>query len=151
SRSLQFLGPGTVAFEQELASVEEALEELWASLAGGLQDLLSAGMRVLDSLAVFGLADPLGLTAVDAVARALQVALDYLWGQHAEWVRRSDLVRRACYVIDLMIATVRGLIEDGVIEDETFDRLDDFDFRSWLLGHGATRATVDSALVRTLV
>jgi uncharacterized protein with NAD-binding domain and iron-sulfur cluster len=151
SPGLKFLAGDTVAAEQDLASVEASLEVLWASLGGGLQEVLSAAAQALDSLAVFGLEDPFALTAIDVVVRALQLAFDYVHGRHAERIRSSDLLRRAGYVIDLMIAATRGVIEDGVIEDGSFDGLDGVDFRSWLMAHGASRETVDSALVRTLV
>ena len=91
------------------------------------------------------------LEIIDLAARALQVALDWLTGRYAQFVRANDAVRRAWYVVDLMIAIVRGLVEDDVIVTEDFDVVNGIDFCEWLLGHGASEETVQSALVRTVV
>jgi hypothetical protein len=66
-------------------------------------------------------------------------------------VREQDSVRRAWYVVDLMVAIVRGLIEDGVIAAGSFDLVNGIDFRDWLMAHGARRESVDCALVRTVI
>src|SRR4051795_3295185 len=49
-----------------------------------------------------------------------------------------------------MIAIVRGVIEDEVIEDG-FDAVNHIEFREWLLDHGADREAVDCALVRAVI
>ena len=38
-----------------------------------------------------------------------------------------------------------------MIEQDNFDVVDDVDLRDWLLAHGATRESVDCALIRAVV
>ncbi len=132
-------------------SLDEALAKLWNSLGAGAQEILDAAAETFDLLAAEGLDQPIVLEAVDLVARALELALDWIIGRYAQFVRAHDAVRRAWYVVDLMIAIVRGLIEDDVITAEDFDVVNGIDFCEWLLAHGAREETVQSALVRTVV
>lgn len=53
--------------------------------------------------------------------------------------------------IDLALTVVRGLRADGLLhEPGGFGRVDDEDFRAWLLRHGARRPTVESGIVRAM-
>jgi uncharacterized protein with NAD-binding domain and iron-sulfur cluster len=77
--------------------------------------------------------------------------LDFLRQRYDELVRSSDAVRRAWYVVDLLVAIARGILEDDLLEANNFDVIEDYDFRDWLLAHGADRDSVDCALVRAVV
>jgi uncharacterized protein with NAD-binding domain and iron-sulfur cluster len=86
----------------------------------------------------------LALEAVDAVAEAVVQRFE-------ELTHGSDAVRRAGYVVELLLAIARGMIEDGLVQADTFAAIDDVDFRDWLLAHGATPESVQSVLVRTIL
>ena len=86
-----------------------------SSLRGDVQAALDAAANVLDALAEEAFDQPVVLGALGIVVRALDVAGDYLRRRFDEVARASDSVRRAYYVVDLMVAIVRGVIEDGVI------------------------------------
>jgi uncharacterized protein with NAD-binding domain and iron-sulfur cluster len=150
SRLQVLVGP-SAAVEQRVRTVETAFEALWGSLTSDVQQVLGTAAEALDSLAEEAARAPLTLDALDVTLRALEIALGYLRGRWDAEVRGSDTLRRCWYLVDLLIATVRGLIEDGVIAADDFGAVDDVDFRSWLLAHGASRDTVECALVRTLV
>jgi uncharacterized protein with NAD-binding domain and iron-sulfur cluster len=132
-------------------TIEAAMAKLWASLGAGVQAILNAAAETFDALAAETLEQGIVLEIVDLVAQALQLVLDWLTGRYAQFVRANDAVRRAWYVVDLMIAIVRGLIEDDVITAQDFDVVNGIDFCEWLLSHGAREETVQSALVRTVV
>ncbi|MCA9677579.1 MAG: NAD(P)-binding protein [Myxococcales bacterium] len=58
-------------------------------------------------------------------------------------------LRRLFITIDLGIAAVAGMIEDGLIlPPVNWFKIDDLDFRAWLSKHGAHPASVDSAYIR---
>jgi uncharacterized protein with NAD-binding domain and iron-sulfur cluster len=133
------------------ASLDAAIMELWTSLGAGPQAILNAAAATFDALAVETIEQGIVLEIIDLVARALQLVLDWLTGRYAQFVQAEDAVRRAWYVVDLMVAIVRGLIEDDVITAQDFDVVNGIDFCEWLLSHGARQETVQSALIRTVV
>ena len=133
------------------ADLDAAIAALWSSLGAGPQAILNAAAEAFDALTVETLEQGIVLEIIDLVARALQVVLDWLAGRYAQFVRAEDAVRRAGYIVDLMLAIVRGLIEDDVIAAQDFDVVNGIDFGEWLLSHGAREETVQSALVRTVV
>ncbi len=131
-------------------TLDQAADALWSSLTGDVQQALASAAEALDLL-VAEADHPLALDIADMALRAIDLAADFLRGRLDDLVREEDSVRRAFYVVDLMIAIARGLIEDGVIEAGSFDVVDDIDFREWLLGHGASQETAGCALVRGIV
>jgi uncharacterized protein with NAD-binding domain and iron-sulfur cluster len=147
---LEIVAEATHEAHEEAAGVEDAAALLWAALGGDVQGVLSAAAQTLDALTAEAVEQPLLLEVLEVIVRALDLVLDFLRGRYDELVRAHDSVRRAWYVVDLMIAIVRGLIEDDVIRDG-FDVVNDIDFREWLLDHGADRDSVDCALVRTII
>jgi uncharacterized protein with NAD-binding domain and iron-sulfur cluster len=133
----------------EITFVEAEIEAREALVA-------APGSRALDAAAelMMAAASPVAtalqpalelvLALIDRVLDAVRLRLDAL-------VRKDDGVRRAWYLLDLLLANVRGVIVDGVIEADDFDVVDDWDYRAWLLRHGAMRESVDSAFVRAVV
>ena len=82
-------------------------------------------------------------------------ALQNLMGEYAEWLggiqsperMQNRELRRAYYMVDLMVAAVRGMLADHVFTDG-FDPLDRWECRQWLRMHGASQESVDSSLFR---
>ena len=76
-------------------------------------------------------------------------------GEYAEWLggiqsperMQNRELRRAYYMVDLMVAAVRGMLADHVFTDG-FDPLDRWECRQWLRMHGASQESVDSSLFR---
>jgi uncharacterized protein with NAD-binding domain and iron-sulfur cluster len=136
---------------QQPPTLDEAAALLARSLQGDIQAMLRAAAHAFDAIAVEVLEQPLVLEILDLIVQALQIAIDFLRGRYDRFVRGHDGVRRAWYVIDIMMAIVRGLVEDGVIRRGSFDVVNGVDFCDWLLGHGARRDSVQCALVRTVV
>ena len=64
----------------------------------------------------------------------------------------SDGARRDWYLCDILIATFRGLLADGVFtHPDGLRRLDDEDFADWLLRHGAHPEAARCGFVTTLM
>ena len=64
----------------------------------------------------------------------------------------SDQARREWYLVDIMLATVRGLLHDGVIHNPAgLDAIDHHDFSEWLIMHGASPESAYCAMVTTLM
>jgi uncharacterized protein with NAD-binding domain and iron-sulfur cluster len=61
----------------------------------------------------------------------------------------DDDVRRVWEVIDVVLATVQGIVRFGLMYDPRgFDAIDDYDWREWLRLNGASERSLDSAFVR---
>jgi uncharacterized protein with NAD-binding domain and iron-sulfur cluster len=136
---------------EAVPGLDVAVRALRFLFAGDAPQLLGAAADALDAVAAEAVEQRVFLDVLDLVIRALDLVVDFLRGQYDELVRRSDGVRRAWYVVDILLAIVRGVIEDGVIAEEDFSVIDDVDFCDWLLAHGAARESVDCALVRAVV
>lgn len=64
---------------------------------------------------------------------------------------RDPAVRSVWQVIDLTLATLRGEVRFGLMNDPRgFDAIDDYDCREWLLLNGAAQSSVGSGFVRAL-
>jgi uncharacterized protein with NAD-binding domain and iron-sulfur cluster len=149
--SLQVGMQAPLGAQRSELTVDEAAAVLWAALGGDIQVVLRAAGRLFDTLAAETLQDPILLSVLDLAARGLEFVLDFLRRRYDTFVRAHDGMRRAWYVVDLMIAIVRGLIEDGVIAHGSFDVINGIDFRDWLMAHGAQRESVECALIRTVI
>jgi uncharacterized protein with NAD-binding domain and iron-sulfur cluster len=141
----------TAGVRRVAGGIEDAIASLWRALGGDLHGALSAAASTLEVLAVEGGTEPAVLAALDVVARTLDFGLRVVRGRFDQLVRSHDSLRRAVYVVDLMIAIVRGLIEDDVISQNSFAVVDGTDFSEWLMSHGAARESAECALVRAVV
>ncbi len=136
---------------REWESLHDAAGALGAAMGGPIQGILRAAGGVFDRLSVDVVDEPVVLQMLDLTFQGLQIVLDFLRSRFDQLVRAQDDVRRAWYVVDVMVAIVRGLIEDDVITAGTFDVVNRIDFREWLLSHGARDESADCALVRTVI
>ncbi|MEM7439046.1 MAG: NAD(P)-binding protein [Pseudomonadota bacterium] len=99
-----------------------------------LQTLLGALRPGQNAAATQSLLDPLAIT----IRRFLE-----------NMVITDPETRRIWEVIDVVLAIVRGVLREGVLfSPRGFDLLDKYDWREWLLSHGAAQATIDSAFIR---
>jgi uncharacterized protein with NAD-binding domain and iron-sulfur cluster len=133
------------------AGLDDAIDLVTAALGGDIQTLLGATADLVDALAEEAFDQPGVLAALGIAVRALDLVVDFVRRREDELLRHSDATRRAYYVVDLMLAIARGVIEDGVIAADSFTVIEDVDLREWLLAHGAERESVDCALIRALV
>jgi uncharacterized protein with NAD-binding domain and iron-sulfur cluster len=60
-------------------------------------------------------------------------------------------LRHAFQAVDIVMAVIRGLIEDHVFSDPNLlDCLDNIEFRAWLMKHGAEESSAHSGFIRAL-
>jgi uncharacterized protein with NAD-binding domain and iron-sulfur cluster len=150
-RRIDMIGPAVAEGRETVTVLDDAADLALASLGGDLRAALDAAADLLDALVEESFDRPGVLSALGVVVRAVDLAGDFLRTRFDDEIRAEPALRRAYYVVDLMVAIVRGLIEDGVIAADSFDVVDDVDFRDWLVGHGALPETADCALVRAIV
>lgn len=112
-----------------------------ASLTGILQ-----AMQVLDSV-VRNLPQYPG----DLILRFhAQIAAAVRTQLHAR-TSADDEIRRLWEIVDLTLATIRGILRFDLITDPRgFEAIDDYDCREWLKLNGASERSVNSAFVRAL-
>lgn len=64
-------------------------------------------------------------------------------------IAHDTSARRMWHFLDLMRATLRGIVADGLlVRSEGFAAIDDLDYRDWVASHGAASETLGSPLVR---
>jgi uncharacterized protein with NAD-binding domain and iron-sulfur cluster len=111
----------------------------------GLAALLQA-VAALESVLGSAAAQPRNVIVgfVDAITR----------GARTEFEKRLEIepdARRVWIIVDLTLATLRGLLRAGVATDPRgLDAIDEYDCREWLLLNGASRQSVDSGWLRAL-
>lgn len=111
-----------------------------SGISGLLDQFVNAAARSTGSLELLRRA----LSLVSWSASQLRNRLD-------EVVRSNSTLRRGWYVVDLLLAAVRGLISDGVVLTGEFALIDSYDLRAWLVLHGASEETVSSGLLKALI
>jgi uncharacterized protein with NAD-binding domain and iron-sulfur cluster/predicted secreted hydrolase len=105
---------------------------------GVLKELLAASHTFARA------ADKLGVSRILAAARAL------LWPALHGLASHNERSHRFWLGFDFVTAFLRGIIADGVLEEDGFARIDHLDFREWLTRHGVHHATLESPWVRTI-
>jgi uncharacterized protein with NAD-binding domain and iron-sulfur cluster len=73
-----------------------------------------------------------------------------LWQALLKRAKKSRRAHRLWLDLDAILTILRGIIVDGLLRPGGFDRVDDVDFRVWLLRHGLHRETLGTTLVRTI-
>jgi uncharacterized protein with NAD-binding domain and iron-sulfur cluster len=89
-----------------------------------------------------------------AIASALGTAdllIDATGLQLSRVFRQSEEVRRLWAIVDLVLAVLRGLLRDRVVDERSLQALDEREFRTWLVANGATIDSVDGPFVRAIV
>lgn len=136
---------------------QEGLPGSLAAAAEWIERLLPygevIGLGLLSQLAGL-LESTLGVIVRGDEARVLRVlnAISQNAGTELERATRdSPEARRLWTILDLTLATMRGVIRDGLLWDERgLDAIDDWECREWLMHHGASRQSVDSGYLRGL-
>ncbi|MDQ1635657.1 MAG: hypothetical protein QOJ32_2466, partial [Frankiaceae bacterium] len=116
-------------------------------------------MRLIETVlaGAFGVATSLGNDPRDhapqshsrllrMVERGIELVGNYL----RPLAEGSDLLRRQIYLVDILLACVRGVLADGLLVLGT-DVVDDVDFTDWLEHHGAAPESARCALIRAAV
>jgi uncharacterized protein with NAD-binding domain and iron-sulfur cluster len=112
-----------------------------ATMAGLIE---AAGLLEVVARTLTGYPDSVILKLLDAIGANARRQLEGL-------AERDDEVRRLWEIIDIVLATMRGIIRCGLAADARgFDAIDDYDCRDWLREHGASQRSLDSAFVRGL-
>jgi uncharacterized protein with NAD-binding domain and iron-sulfur cluster len=131
--------------------VEDVLEQVLADDEGGPPELPATHLHHAHELAKSLPDDPNEHEPHhhEAISWLVERFARGLFHAVCDPVLHDDDLRRAFVMIDLMAATVRGLLGDGVLYSG-LDHLDDLDFREWLHKHGATKSAVWSAPVKAV-
>ena len=107
---------------------------------------LIEGVRVLETVlgAVSRYPENLLLRYLDALAAGAR-------GQIEARIGTDHEQRRLWIIVDLTLATLRGIVRFGLATDPRgFDAIDQYDCREWLMLNGASEQSVDSGYLRGL-
>jgi uncharacterized protein with NAD-binding domain and iron-sulfur cluster len=136
--------PAAAATSSEPATLGQRIDRL---LAYGRLATLTGIAEATDLLGqvLTGTGDPPPapvLRLLDRIASATRGAIEDIVG-------KDDQVRRRWYVIDVMLAAMRGIVTHRLaLDPRGFDAINDHDFCDWLRLHGATEATLRSGMIR---
>jgi uncharacterized protein with NAD-binding domain and iron-sulfur cluster len=109
-----------------LAPVTDGLARVLMTPSAGSWELLSRALQ-----------------ALSRGARELRQRLD-------DPIRRHTGSRRIWYLVELLLAAVRGLIDHGVLHTNRLELIDGFDLREWLVLNGASEESVSCSLLKSL-
>ncbi len=79
-----------------------------------------------------------------------QAVRRFVWFFLLRLARKSRRAHRFWLDIDTMTTLMRGIVVDGLLLPGGFAKIDDLDFREWLVKHGLHKETLGTTLVRTI-
>jgi uncharacterized protein with NAD-binding domain and iron-sulfur cluster len=92
-----------------------------------------------------------GREAPDQIIRPVQAIAGATRQLLQDYVRERNELRRLWGVIDVALASMRGLADPALLrENRGLDPLDRFDCRAWLVDNGASPDSIHSSFVRAL-
>jgi uncharacterized protein with NAD-binding domain and iron-sulfur cluster len=150
--------PGTVTLvptrEAPARSFATLMREAWIKASRVVSDI-----RQLELAAALALARTLPLdpehhdpAAHDTLVGFVEGAAARLRQDRDRPDELSDEARREWYLIDIVLAGIRGVLAEGVLtHPEGLDVIDDHDFSDWLIRHGASPESARCGLVTTLM
>jgi uncharacterized protein with NAD-binding domain and iron-sulfur cluster len=115
---------------------------------GGLAGLggLIEGLRVLDQVVRFMPSFPR-----DAILRFHEALAASARAEIERITANNDGLRRLWEVVELVLATIRGIVRFGLVTDPRgFSAIDEYDCREWLIMNGASERAANSAFLRAL-
>ncbi len=143
-RFLRLLRDFTISLPGRAATVTLSIDRTPAptSQAGlGLQARTLALAAALEALMI---SRELRIEALDQTLESLRRAL-------VDAADNDPGLRRAWHLISVVVATLRGVVADGVLTDpKGFRKLNDEDYRDWILRHGGATEAAQSTLVTGL-
>lgn len=90
-----------------------------------------------------------GKIVIAAIAAILELFMEILRHKIERFIEQHDEIRRLLILLDLAQANIRGMLKDGVIF-HGFDCIEDYEYRAWMLKHGAKEYSVHSNLIQGL-
>jgi uncharacterized protein with NAD-binding domain and iron-sulfur cluster len=91
---------------------------------------------------------------LEVLSRGLAIVARLLYEARSrfdELLRQHDALRRSWYIVDLLLAAVRGLVDDGVLITGDYTLIDDSELRAWLVLHGASEESVSCGFLKSIV
>jgi uncharacterized protein with NAD-binding domain and iron-sulfur cluster len=127
----------------------DVIASMWRLMTyGGLAGLsgLVQGLGILDEVVRM-----MPRLPSDAILQFHAAIADSARAQIARMTQNDVSLRRLWEVVELILATIRGIISFRLTSDPRgFDAIDDYDCRAWLRLNGASERACDSAFLRAL-
>lgn len=133
-----------------LEAIAERIERTVETIAADVHSVFDAAWAFVQSLPGLDKQDHHDHVLQAATLKGARAALQARYQAEAEDDSVADDLRHLYICIDLALAALIGMLEDGVFV-EGFDVINDIDLRAWFIKHGANeKISVDSAPVRGL-
>lgn len=133
-----------------LEAIAERIERTVETIAADVHSVFDAAWAFVQSLPGLDEQDDHDHVLQAATLKGVRAALQERYAAEAEDDSVADDLRHLYICIDLALASLIGMLEDGVFV-HGFDVINDIDLRAWFIKHGANeKISVDSAPVRGL-
>lgn len=133
-----------------LEAIAERIERSVETIAADVHSVFGAAWAFVQSLPGLDKQDHHDHMLQAATLKGARAALQARYQAEAEDDSVADDLRHLYICIDLALASLIGMLEDGVFV-HGFDVINDIDLRAWFIKHGANeKISVDSAPVRGL-
>ncbi len=133
-----------------LEAIAGRIERTVETIVADVHSVFDAAWAFAQSLPGLGEQDHHDHALQAATLKAARAALRERYEAQAEDANVADDLRHLYICIDLALASLIGMLEDGVFV-HGFDVINDIDLRAWFAKHGANeKISVDSAPIRGL-
>jgi uncharacterized protein with NAD-binding domain and iron-sulfur cluster len=105
----------------------------------------------LATTALAGISDRTALSGVEPVVVLVDAALRQIRDSLLRSLDGDRAATRMWHLVSVVLAQVRGIVAEGLLDDPAgFARLNDEDYRDWIVRHGADPVAADSSLITGL-
>jgi uncharacterized protein with NAD-binding domain and iron-sulfur cluster len=133
-----------------LEAIAERIERKVETIASDVHSVFEAAWAFVQGLPGLDGQDAHDHALQAATLKGVRAALQERYRADAEDSNAADDLRHLYICIDLALASLIGMLEDGVFV-HGFDVINDIDLRDWFIKHGANeKISVDSAPIRGL-
>lgn len=127
-------------------STSTASRPTTSTSAGALAAMASLALALEAIRTLRSSLDSVGLSPV---IPAIDAALGSIESMLARGISSEQAPRHTWQLVSVVLAQVRGIVADGLLDEpRAFSKINNEDYREWILRHGAAPEAADSALIR---
>ena len=146
----RILGLKTTGTLPEHEAIVNGLEDWWQKIVQGAEAVLldlGGGLLYLALQFVESNLRQHNTGHHQTLLQLLEKILAWFWNRLQDKIEENTEARRLWIMMDFALSNLIGILKDGIVT-KGFDVINDQDYREWLQSHGASRITLNSAMIR---